>query len=121
MKLQMNPNLTAEATVFQALTRNEIVVNTNLGGRSTYQNAGRTKPQRRRAGAGLSVRRAVPAQFAYTYVDATYEDAYRTCVGPPCAIPTVLVDAGTPPAGRAEEQRLRESHVGDRSSAGTPA
>ena len=94
VKLQMNPNLTAEATVFQALTRNEIVVNTNLGGRSTYQNAGRTKRRGAELALGYRFAEQFRLQFAYTYVDATYEDAYRTCVGPPCAIPTVLVDAG---------------------------
>ncbi|MEP7246078.1 MAG: TonB-dependent receptor [Gammaproteobacteria bacterium] len=93
-KVQINPDFTAEATLFQALTRNEIVVNTNLGGRSTYQNAGRT----RRRGAELagSYRFASEwrAQIAYTYVDATYSDAYRTCTAAPCAVPTVLVTAG---------------------------
>ncbi len=34
------------------------------------------------------------AQFAYTYVDATYSDAYRTCVAAPCATPTALVPVG---------------------------
>ena len=33
-------------------------------------------------------------QLAYTYVDATYSDAYLTCVGAPCAVPDVPVPAG---------------------------
>jgi iron complex outermembrane receptor protein len=93
-KLQISSALTGEATVFQALTDNEIVVNTNLGGRSTYQNAGRT---RRRGGElALTYRFAEKwrTQFAYTYVDATYRDAYRTCVAAPCPAPTALVPVG---------------------------
>jgi iron complex outermembrane receptor protein len=94
MKVQMLPDLTAEATVFQSLTRNEIVVNTNIGGRSTYQNAGRT----RRSGAELALSWRLAdmwqTQLAYTYVDATYRDAYETCVATPCAAPTAPVDAG---------------------------
>jgi iron complex outermembrane recepter protein len=93
-KLQISRNLTGEATVFRALTRNEIVVNTNQGGRSTYQNAGRS----RRSGAevALAYRFAEHwrTQFAYTHVDATYSDAYLTCAGTPCAAPTALVSAG---------------------------
>ena len=90
-KLQVSPDFTGEITAFQALTRNEIVVNTNLGGRSTYQNAGRTR--RRGAEVAFAYRFAEQwrAQLAYTYVDATYSDAYRTCVAAPCTTPTVLV------------------------------
>jgi iron complex outermembrane receptor protein len=93
-KLQINSDLTGEVTAFQALTDNEIVVNTNLGGRSTYQNAGRT---RRRGGELAFTYRFAEkwrTQFAYTYVDATYRDAYRTCVGSPCPAPTALVPVG---------------------------
>ncbi|HVY83265.1 MAG TPA: TonB-dependent receptor, partial [Steroidobacteraceae bacterium] len=93
-KLRFGPDLTGEVTAFQALTDNEIVVNTSLGGRSTYQNAGRTR--RRGAELALNYRFADQwrAQFAYTYVDATYRDAYRTCAGTPCPTPTSLIPAG---------------------------
>jgi iron complex outermembrane receptor protein len=93
-KLQVGPEFTGEVTAFQVLTEDEIVVNTNVGGRSTYQNAGRT----RRRGAELSFAYQFAeewrAQFAYTYVDATYRDAYRTCAAAPCPAPTALVPAG---------------------------
>jgi iron complex outermembrane recepter protein len=84
----------AEAAVFQTLTENEIVVSTNLGGRSTYQNAGRTR--RRGAEASLSYDFATRSHldFAYTYVDAVYSDAYLTCVATPCPAPNTVVAAG---------------------------
>ncbi|MGL1213414.1 TonB-dependent receptor domain-containing protein, partial [Vibrio parahaemolyticus] len=70
------------------------MVDTNIGGRSTYQNSGRT----RRQGAEYSLNyRLAPDlrfQLAYTYVDAHYSDAYRTCVAAPCPTPSVLVAAG---------------------------
>ena len=93
-KVRSTPDLSAEAAVFHALTHDEIVVDTNIGGRSTYQNSNRT----RRQGAELSLDyRFAPqwhAQFAYTYVEANYIDAYLTCVAAPCARPTVPVAAG---------------------------
>ena len=93
-KLQWQPDLSAEATLFQTNTHNEIVVDTNQGGRSTYQNAGRTR--RRGAEASLDWRFAAPwhLQLAYTYVDASYSDAYYTCTAAPCGAPTVPVPAG---------------------------
>ena len=75
VKIDIDPDITAEFAVFQALTRQEIVVDTNIGGRSTYQNSGRT----RRQGAEYSLNyRLAPDwrfQLAYTYVDAHYSDA----------------------------------------------
>jgi iron complex outermembrane recepter protein len=86
-KLQLGSTLTGEATVFRALTDDEIVVSTNAGGRSTYQNAGRT----RRSGAELALTWRFAenwrAQLAYTYVEALYSDGYLTCSSPPCRLP----------------------------------
>ena len=93
-KIDVRPDLTAELAGFQTLTRNEIVVATNVGGRSTYQNAGRT----RRSGAEASLDYRFGgdwrAQLVYTHVDAIYSDAYLTCAGAPCAKPTLLVASG---------------------------
>ena len=81
-------------SVFDTRTTDEIVVLTNSGGRSTYENAGRT----RRSGAQASIDyRLVPAwrlKFAYTYVEAVVIDAYDTCTAAPCPHPTVRVAAG---------------------------
>jgi iron complex outermembrane receptor protein len=85
-KMQFAANWNVEAALFQALTEDEIVVNTNAGGRSTYQNSGRTK----RSGAELSVDYRFASdwqwQLAYTYLDATYTDAYTTCTAAPCTV-----------------------------------
>ncbi len=93
-KMQVLPSVYAEATLFNTRTHEEIVVDTNLGGRSTYQNAGRTT--RRGAEASLDWRFASSwqVQLAYTYVEATYTDAYYTCTRAPCAVPNVQVPAG---------------------------
>lgn len=93
-KLQINQDITGEVTAFQALTENEIVVNTNVAGRSTYQNAGRTRRRGAEVAFAYHFAEQWRAQLAYTYVDATYRDAYRTCVAAPCPAPTALVPAG---------------------------
>ncbi len=93
-KLRLRRNLTAEIAAFDTRTRNEIVVASNVGGRSTYENAGRTR--RSGAEASLDYRFAGNwrAQLAYTYVDARYIDAYVTCATTPCAKPTQLIGSG---------------------------
>ncbi len=93
-KINVIPDLHAEVAVFHALTHDEIVVDTNTGGRSTYQNSSRT----RRQGAELSLNYRFAAQWrlqvAYTYLEANYIDAYLTCVASPCARPKALVPTG---------------------------
>jgi iron complex outermembrane recepter protein len=111
-KLQMHANLSAEATLFETNTQNEIVVDTNQGGRSTYQNSGRTR--RRGAEAGTDWRLAGPwhLQLAYTYVDATYSDAYHTCTTSPCAVPNTLVPAGSRLPGVPKNDAFAELRYG---------
>ena len=77
------------AAVFLIETQDEIVVATNQGGRTTFQNAGDT----RRVGFELAAGARLPAGFeayvAYTYLDATYSDAFRTVGGQPAAAVTI--------------------------------
>lgn len=93
-KFLLSGNLRAGIAAFQTLTRNEIVLATNAGGRSTYENAGRTR--RSGAEASLDYRFAGSwhAQLAYTYIQAIYIDAYMTCTGTPCRIPNLLIASG---------------------------
>ncbi|RYX95200.1 MAG: TonB-dependent receptor [Comamonadaceae bacterium] len=65
------------AAVFQTGTEDEIVTATNVGGRSTFQNAGST----RRRGLELASSVALPGswlgQVSYTWLDARYRDAFQ--------------------------------------------
>jgi iron complex outermembrane receptor protein len=82
------------AAVFQTDTQDEIVTQTNSGGRSTFTNAGAT----RRRGVELAwtaqLRPAWTVQLAQTWLDARYRDAFLTCIATPCATPTLLIPAG---------------------------
>lgn len=93
-KIDVRPDLHAEVAVFESRTRNEIVLNTNTGGRSTYQNAPRT----RRRGVEVSLDQRLGErwrlQLAYTYLEALYLDTYKTCLSAPCATPSAVVAAG---------------------------
>ncbi|MGK6310012.1 TonB-dependent receptor family protein [Variovorax sp. DT-64] len=79
------------AALFQTRTRDEIVTNTNVGGRATFQNAGRTK----RDGFELAWQHETlnhwRTQLAYTWLDARYRDGF--CSPSPCSA------ASTVPAG----------------------
>lgn len=91
--------LDLDATLFHVEVDDEIGVATNAGGRSSFQNVGRT----RRSGAELgAVWRIAPpwrAQLALTLLDATYRDGFLACAGIPCTAPSVPVAAGNRIAG----------------------
>jgi iron complex outermembrane recepter protein len=91
--------LQADAAVFHIDTAREIGVQTNSGGRSTFQNVGRTQ----REGAELALQwRLSPRlrwQLALTWLDARYRDGFLTCAGLPCTAPSVAVPAGNRIAG----------------------
>lgn len=81
------------AALFQARTSDEIVVATNVGGRSTFQNAAET----RRRGAELALTgqwaSAWSTYVALTWLDATYRTAF-TCVSAACTPANNQVAAG---------------------------
>lgn len=80
------------ATLFDIATRDEIVVLSNSGGRSTFQNAGRTERQGLELAADTALG-PVTLSGAYTLLRARYRDSFRTCVGV-CVSPNTTVPAG---------------------------
>jgi iron complex outermembrane recepter protein len=83
------------ATAFDIRTDDEIVVQNNTGGRTTFQNAGRTLRQGLEL-AGQMRTGAVDWTAAYTRLRASYQDAFMTCTttGCPNMNPQVQVPAG---------------------------
>jgi iron complex outermembrane receptor protein len=82
------------AAVFQTRTRDELVTQTNSGGRSTFQNSGATRRSGAELDATLQLRRDWQLQFAQTWLDARYADAFATCASTPCATPALMIAAG---------------------------
>ena len=86
--------LSLDAALFRIDVDDEIGVATNAGGRSAFQNVGRTE----RSGAELALGwRFAPqwrTQLSVTLLDATYRDGFLACAGIPCTKPTVPIAAG---------------------------
>jgi iron complex outermembrane receptor protein len=82
------------ASLFQTGTSQEIVTQTNSGGRSTFQNAGATRRRGLEASWSATLAPAWRLQLAQTWLDARYRDAFSTCSATPCTVPSVRVAAG---------------------------
>ncbi len=93
-KLAPSRHLAVDVAAFDTRTDDEIVVATNAGGRSTYQNAGRTRRSGAQASVDYQFAERWRAQLAYTYVAALYIDGYYTCVTAPCSTPSLLISSG---------------------------
>lgn len=85
----------AELTLalFQTGTDHEIVTQTNLGGRATYQNAGATRRRGLEASGAFQLSSSLQAQLAATWLDARYRDGFLTCTATPCAAANQQVNA----------------------------
>ncbi len=85
------------AALFQAKTANEIVVLTNAGGRSTFQNASSTRRRGLETALAGAFNESWSTYAALTYLDASYRTSFLTCPAAPCptgANPAVPVPAG---------------------------
>jgi iron complex outermembrane receptor protein len=93
LKWRPDPGQALDVALFDAMTRDELVVATNVGGRATFRNAART--QRRGAELGWTGRWSDwRARLALTWLDARYRDDFLTCSATPCTTPDTPVPAG---------------------------
>ena len=97
-----------DAALFRADTDDEIGVRTNSGGRSTYQNVGRTQRQGAELGLRWQATRTLRTQVALTWLDATYRDGFLTCTSSPCTTPVVAIAAGNRIAGTSKKSGYAE-------------
>ncbi|MDO8388076.1 MAG: TonB-dependent receptor [Polaromonas sp.] len=81
------------AAVFHTATQDEIVTQSNTGGRSTFQNAGETRRRGLELAASIAPARYWLSQLSYTLLDARYRDAFA------CPVNANLCPAGQVPAG----------------------
>lgn len=98
----------ATLAVHEARTDDEISVLTNAGGRSTFQNAGKTL----RRGLEASWRQPLSAGFdlfvSVTLLRAVYDQDFLTCTASPCNTPSTRVPSGNRIPGIPERSAYME-------------
>ena len=92
-KFRFMPGSEATVAAFETHTTDEIVTQTNVGGRSTFQNAGATRRRGIELSAAADLGSDLRLQGAYTWLDARYRDPFQTCAGVPCTTPTLTIPA----------------------------
>jgi iron complex outermembrane recepter protein len=94
-KAQFSSRSNFQAAVFRAKTEDEIVVLSNNGGRSRFQNAGRTKRDGLELAYSNQFAKGWQTRWAYTYLNATYVDSFTACFTTTCTSTTgVAVPSG---------------------------
>jgi len=83
-----------DVALFQSDTDDEIVTQTNTGGRATYQNGGRTRRTGVELAWNVAVSRSLQLTAALATLDARYRDGFLTCTATPCAQAGVPIAAG---------------------------
>jgi iron complex outermembrane receptor protein len=99
MKWRPHDGLRADLALFRSDTRDELVVATNLGGRATFANAGRSRRQGIELEVDAALGESMSLQWAWTSLDATVREDYLACAGTPCTVPTQAIARGTRLAG----------------------
>ena len=115
VKSKLGDSMRLNLALFRIDVTDEIVVDTNAGGRSTFRNASNT----RRKGLELAWEGRFPrgfeASLAYTVLDARFTQPFRTVIGTPSAPVTVSAGSrlpGVPSAGLAGELIWRHAPWG---------
>ncbi|WP_238382768.1 TonB-dependent receptor family protein [Cognatilysobacter segetis] len=88
-----------EVALFQSDTRDELVVNTSIGGRTSFRNAGPTRRRGIEGALRLPFGDAWRFDLGGTWLDAEFRSTFPACVGSGCRAPVADVAAGTPLTG----------------------
>jgi iron complex outermembrane recepter protein len=77
------------AALFDIVTRNEIVVDRNAGGRATFKNVGHTDRNGLELSAETVIAGPFEARMAYTYLKAVFREGFDTVTGTPATPVTI--------------------------------
>ena len=94
LKSRPLPHATLDVAVFSIDTDDEIAVARNEGGRSTFQNVGRTRRDGLEAASRWTIARAWSAYGAFTYTRARYRDPFTSVAVASGVSTTTQVTAG---------------------------
>jgi iron complex outermembrane receptor protein len=94
LKLLPSPSLTATLALFGVRTEDDIVVLTNVGGRSSFSNATATERYGAEASVGWRATTNLSFEAALATIRAIYSEPFSVCQATPCTRPSVQVPAG---------------------------
>ena len=115
IKAILGEQLRVNAAVFDIATRDEIAIESNSGGRSTFRNAGRTRRNGFELGANASLPYGFEAVLAWTRLEARFLDTFSSVANTPAAPVTVPAGSylpGVPRATLYAELRWRHAPTG---------
>jgi iron complex outermembrane receptor protein len=113
-KWKITRMLELDAAAFRSNTHDELAVESNSNGRSTYQNVGDTRRQGFES--SLTGKFADDWQISagVTHLQAKFLSAFQTCFSAPCVVPSLPVAAGSRMPGVPEDYgSLRLQHGSD--------
>jgi iron complex outermembrane receptor protein len=93
VKSKLGDSMRLNLALFRIDVTDEIVVNTNSGGRSTFKNASKTKREGLELAWDGRFMNGVEAALAYTLLDARFTEPFTTVIGTPST--PVTVNAGS--------------------------
>ncbi|MCX8005395.1 MAG: TonB-dependent receptor [Burkholderiaceae bacterium] len=94
VKNAWTPGLRSALALFSIRTKDDLVVATNVGGRSAFANVGRTRRDGVEASLHWRAADAFTVALSAAAIDARYDTDFLTCGPPPCTTPTVPVARG---------------------------
>jgi iron complex outermembrane receptor protein len=111
IKTLIGERLRVNAALFDIATRDEIAIDTNNGGRSTFKNAGRTHRGGIEFGANASLPLGFEGLLAWTRLEAKFRDTFASLPGTP-AVSAGSYLPGVPRATLYAELRWRHAPSG---------
>jgi iron complex outermembrane receptor protein len=100
------------AALFDIATRDEIAIESNAGGRSTFKNAGRTQRRGAEFGASATLPYGFDALLAWTRTEAKFLDTFASVAGTPAVAVTVPAGSFLPGVPRSSlYAELRWRHL----------
>jgi iron complex outermembrane receptor protein len=115
-KILLDANSRIEFSLFHVVTHDELAVAANSGGRSVYENVGKTQRDGAEWQYAGQWNSGVGLKLAYTLLRAKYAEDFSSCPGAPCSAPQLIGAGnripGVPVNALFGEISWRESHTG---------
>ncbi|MFA6231249.1 MAG: TonB-dependent receptor [Rhodanobacter sp.] len=113
-KWQITRAMELDAAAFRSNTHDELAIESNSNGRSTYQNVGDTRRQGFESSLTGKFANDWQISAGVTHLQAKFLSAFKTCFSAPCVVPSLPVKAGSRIPGVPENYgSLRLQHGAD--------